>query len=149
MIGSGPNGLAAAIVLSRAGYAVTVHEGAAQIGGGARSAALTLPGFVHDLCSAVHPMAACSPFFEQLPLADHGLEWIHPEAPLAHPLDDGTAVMLERSIQATAENLGADGAAWHALMQPFARAWPRRGGYSWRSVRGRPGRSSEFSSKAD
>ena len=105
MIGSGPNGLAAAIVLARAGHAVTVHESAAQLGGGARSAALTLPGFVHDICSAVHPMAACSPFFEQLPLAAHGLEWIHPGAPLAHPLDDGTAVMLERSIDATAGNV--------------------------------------------
>lgn len=125
VIGSGPNGLAAAIVLARAGHAVTVHEGSAQIGGGARSAELTLPGFVHDVCSTVHPMAACSPFFEQLPLAAHGLEWIHAEAPLAHPLDDGTAVLLERSIPATAANLGPDAAAWGALMQPLTQAWPR------------------------
>jgi len=125
VIGSGPNGLAAAVLLARAGLHVTVHEANAQIGGGARSVELTLPGFVHDLCSAVHPMAACSPCFELFPLADHGLQWIHPAAPLAHPLDDGTAVMLERSIYATAANLGADGAAWSGLMEPLAAAWPR------------------------
>ena len=124
VIGSGPNGLAGAILLARAGHPVTVHEAAAEIGGGARSAELTLPGFVHDLCSAVHPMAACSPCFEQFPLARHGLEWIHPETPLAHPLDDGSAVVLERSIDATAGNLGPDGEAWRALVEPLARAWP-------------------------
>src|ERR1019366_8055282 len=90
VIGSGPNGLAAAIVLARAGHAVTVHEGATTIGGGARSAALTLPGFVHEICSAVHPLAVCSPCFEQFPLAAHGLEWVHADAPLAHPFDDGS-----------------------------------------------------------
>ena len=101
------------------------YEGAQRIGGGARSAELTLPGFVHDVCSAVHPLAVCSPCFEQLPLAAHGLEWIHPDAPLAHPLDDGTAVVLERSIDRTAANLGEDGEAWRALFEPFADAWPR------------------------
>ncbi|MBZ5727814.1 MAG: NAD(P)/FAD-dependent oxidoreductase [Acidobacteriia bacterium] len=125
VIGSGPNGLTAAIVLARTGYQVTVHEGSPQIGGGARSAELTLPGFLHDICSAVHPMAAASPCFAQFPLAEYGLEWIHPEAPLAHPLDDGTAVLLERSIGATAKNLGADGDAWRRLMTPLADAWPR------------------------
>jgi phytoene dehydrogenase-like protein len=124
VIGSGPNGLAAAILLARAGMRVTVHEGATQLGGGARSEELTLPGFVHDVCSAIHPMAVASPCFEQFPLAEHGLEWINPEAPLAHPLDDGTAVMLERSIDATARQLGADGAAWSRLMEPLAAAWP-------------------------
>lgn len=125
VIGSGPNGLAAAILLARAGLRVTVHEGSEQIGGGARSAELTVPGFVHDVCSAIHPMAAMSPCFEQFPLAAHGLEWVQPEAPMAHPLDDGTAVMLERSIDATARQLGADGAAWSRLMEPLVAAWPK------------------------
>ncbi len=125
VIGSGPNGLAAAIELARAGLAVTVHEAAAEIGGGARTIELTLPGFLHDVCSAVHPMAVASPCFESYPLSDHGLEWIHPEAPLAHPLDDGTAVLLERSLDATAAQLGADGERWRRLFEPLALAWPR------------------------
>jgi phytoene dehydrogenase-like protein len=124
VIGSGPNGLAAAILLAQAGLRVTVHEASEQIGGGARSAELTLPGFIHDVCSAIQPMAAASPCFEQFPLRDFGLEWVQPEAPLAHPLDDGTAVMLERSIDATARGLGPDGAAWSRLMEPLASHWP-------------------------
>jgi phytoene dehydrogenase-like protein len=124
VIGSGPNGLAAAILLARAGYKVTVHEANQRIGGGAQSAELTLPGFVHDICSAIHPMAVCSPCFEQFPLAEHGLEWVHPDAPLAHPLDDGTAVMLERSLDATAAGLGPDGRAWMRLFAPYVAAWP-------------------------
>ena len=123
VIGSGPNGLAAAILLARAGVAVTVHEAAAEIGGGARTAELTLPGYRHDVCSAIHPMAACSPCFEQFPLAQFGLEWIQPDAPLAHPLDDGSAIMLERSLDATAANLGPDGPAWRALIEPIAAHW--------------------------
>lgn len=102
-----------------------MHEAAAQIGGGVRSAALTLPGFTHDVCSAVHPMAVSSPCFDLFPLAEHGLEWIDPPAPLAHPMDDGGAVLLERSLDATAAGLGADGAAWRRLMGPVARAWPQ------------------------
>jgi phytoene dehydrogenase-like protein len=123
VIGSGPNGLAAAIMLARAGRRVTVYEAEEQIGGGTRSAELTLPGFLHDICSAVHPMAVSSPCFEQFPLYVHGLEWIHPDAPLAHPLDDGSAVMLERSVDATARNLGTDGNAWRRLMEPLASGW--------------------------
>jgi phytoene dehydrogenase-like protein len=123
VIGSGPNGLAAAIMLARAGRSVTVYEAEKQIGGGTRSMELTLPGFAHDLCSAVHPMAISSPCFDQFPLAAHGLEWIQPDAPLAHPLDDGSAVMLERSVDATARNLGADCHAWQRLMEPLASRW--------------------------
>ena len=124
MIGSGPNGLTAAIVLARAGRRVTVFEASEQIGGGARSAELTLPGFVHDICSAIYPMAVASPAFDQFPLAAHGLQWVHPDAPLAHPLDDGTAVMLERSLEATAAKLGEDGGSWRSLFGPLAAAWP-------------------------
>ncbi|MDQ2925935.1 MAG: NAD(P)-binding protein, partial [Acidobacteriota bacterium] len=108
MVGSGPNGLAAAITLARAGRAVIVIEGQPDIGGGTRSAELTLPGFMHDVCSAVHPMGLISPFFRTLPLAEHGLEWVQPAAPLAHPLDDGTAVLLEMSIEKTAQGMGED-----------------------------------------
>src|SRR5205823_8177021 len=124
VIGSGPNGLSAAIVLARAGYRVRVEEAAAAIGGGTRSEELTLPGFVHDACSAVHPMAATSPCFEEFGLEAHGLAWIHPAAPLAHPLDDGTAVMLERSIGDTAANLGPDGEAWRQMFAPLVEDWP-------------------------
>ena len=124
MIGSGPNGLAAAITLALAGCKVTVRERAETIGGGTRSAALTLPGFVHDICSAVHPLAASSPVFDKFPLAAHGLTWIHPDAPLAHPLDDGSAVILERSLADTARTLGPDGPAWSRLFGPLVDAWP-------------------------
>lgn len=123
VIGSGPNGLAAAILLARAGRSVTVYEAAPTIGGGARTDELTLPGFLHDVCSAIHPMAISSPCFEKFPLAQFGLEWIHPSAPAAHPLDDGTAVMLERSLDETAANLGPDGAAWRRLFHPIAAHW--------------------------
>src|SRR6266699_6297931 len=103
IVGSGPNGLAAAIALARAGYSVLVREANATIGGGARSAELTLPKFVHDVCSAVHPLAAGSPYFKTLPLERFGLEWIQPDIPLAHPLDDGTAACWYRDVKSTAE----------------------------------------------
>jgi phytoene dehydrogenase-like protein len=121
VVGSGPNGLAAAVALARKGVSVTVYEAADTIGGGARSAALTLPGFVHDVCSAVYPMSVASPFFRELPLAEHGLTWVHPPAPFAHPLDGGTAAVQERSVEATAHALGADGPAYRRLMGPLVR----------------------------
>ena len=119
IVGSGPNGLAAAITLARAGNSVLLIEAEATIGGGTRTAALTLPGFLHDVCSAVHPFAAASPFFKTLPLAQHGLELVHPQAPLAHPLDDGTVAILERSIAKTGESLAQDAAAYRRLMEPL------------------------------
>ena len=125
IVGAGPNGLAAAITIAEAGRSVIVFEAEAEYGGGARSAELTLPGFVHDLCSAVHPLAFASPLFRRLPLADFGLEWIHPPAPAAHPLDDGSAVVLERSVAATAAALGGDGEAYHRLFDPLTRAWEK------------------------
>ncbi|HXG53160.1 MAG TPA: NAD(P)/FAD-dependent oxidoreductase [candidate division Zixibacteria bacterium] len=123
VIGSGPNGLAAAITLAQRGKSVIVYEAEDEIGGGVRSAELTLPGFVHDVCSAVYPLAAGSPFFRSLPLARYGLEWIEPEAALAHPFDDGTAVTVERSVARTAEQLGEDRDAYSRLMTPLVRAW--------------------------
>src|SRR5437667_10359539 len=105
IVGSGPNGLAAAITLARAGCSVLVCEANGTIGGGARSAELTLPGFLHDVCSAVHPLAAGSPFFKTLPLERFGLTWIQPEIPLAHPLDDGSAACLLQDIDRMAVEL--------------------------------------------
>ncbi|MES2220584.1 MAG: FAD-dependent oxidoreductase [Acidobacteriota bacterium] len=112
VIGAGPNGLSAAIVLAQAGLRVDVFEAEAQPGGGARTMELTLPGFHHDFGSAVHPMAVGSPFFHSLPLAEYGLEWIDSPAPLAHPLDDGTAVTLERNLEDAEKVLREDGRAW-------------------------------------
>src|ERR1700716_1666207 len=123
VIGAGPNGLAAAIVLSQAGFYVDVLEAQVQPGGAARTMDLTLPGFKHDFGSAVYPLRGGSPFFSSLPLNGHGLEWIHSPAALAHPLDDGTAVMLERSLDQTSASLGIDGKAWTQLMQPFVKHW--------------------------
>ena len=129
VVGAGPIGLAAAIVLARAGRDVLVLEAEETVGGGSRSAELTLPGFVHDVCSAVHPHPLASPFLRELPLAEHGLELVHPGAPLAHPLDDGTAVMLERSMDATADSIGGpDAKAYRRLMEPLvAQAEPLLG----------------------
>lgn len=124
VVGSGPNGLAAAITLAQAGLSVVVFEAKSTIGGGMRSAELTLPGFVHDVCSAIHPLGIGSPFFRSLPLVRHGLEWIQPLAPLAHPFDNGTAVLLEHSIDATGETLGSrDAAAYRKLMGSLVPKW--------------------------
>src|SRR5215471_16418537 len=123
VVGSGPNGLAAAITLARAGCSVLVCEANAAIGGGARSVELTLPGFVHDICSAVHPLAAASPFFRTVPLERLGFEWIQPDIPLAHPLDDGSAACLYKDLDFTAEQLGGDSRAYQRLMEPLARHW--------------------------
>jgi phytoene dehydrogenase-like protein len=123
VVGAGPNGLAAAIVLARAGVRVTVLEACETVGGGSRTAELTLPGFRHDVCSAVHPLAAGSPFFRRLPLDRYGLRWIQPEIALAHPFDDGTAAMLTRSLDETAARLGADQEAYRRLMRPLAENW--------------------------
>ena len=123
VVGSGPNGLAAAITLALAGRSVAVFEARDTVGGGMRSAELTLPGFVHDICSAVHPLGVSSPFFRALPLARYGLEWIQPPAPLAHPLPNRPAALLERSFAETAATLGADGRAWRNLFEAPARDW--------------------------
>ena len=125
VIGSGPNGLAAAIAVAQAGRRVVVYEAAPTIGGGARSEELTRPGFVHDVCSAIHPFAVASPFFRTLPLAEHGLAWIEPQIMLAHPFDDGAAAVVERSADRTADALGADAAAYRALVGRVADDWPR------------------------
>jgi phytoene dehydrogenase-like protein len=122
VVGSGPNGLAAAIELARNGVSVLVLEAKETIGGGARTAELTLPGFRHDVCSAIHPTARVSPFFRQLPLESYGLEWIEPPHAVAHPLDDGTAAIIDRSIETTAIGLGVDGDAYRKLMQPLAQS---------------------------
>jgi len=123
VIGAGPNGLAAAIVLAQAGWNVTVYEAEPQPGGGVRTLPLTLPGFLHDFGSAVHPMAVGSPFFRSLPLEKYGLEWIHSPLAMAHPLDDGTAVTMAQSIDRTALGLGEDGDAWRRVFEPFAKHW--------------------------
>lgn len=119
VIGSGPNGLAAAVTLAQEGASVVVLEAMDEIGGGIRSAELTEPGFVHDVCSACHPMGILSPYFSSLPLAEHGLEWVQPPASVAHPLDDGSAVLLWRSIDRTVEELGRDGERYRKVVTPL------------------------------
>jgi phytoene dehydrogenase-like protein len=125
VVGSGPNGLAAAIAIAQTGRKVIVFEAEPTAGGGVRSEALTLPGFVHDVCSAVHPLAVKSPFFRTLPLASHGLEWIEPPIMLAHPFDDGTSAVIYRSLERTEVELGKDGPAYRRLVGSVVDAWPR------------------------
>ena len=124
VVGSGPNGLSAAITLQRAGLSVVVLEAKDTIGGGLRSAELTQPGFVHDICSAIHPLAVGSPFFRTLPLAEHGLEFINPPIAAAHPFDGGTAAALRRSLIETAQSLGVDEHTYRNLLEPIVRDWP-------------------------
>lgn len=125
IVGSGPNGLAAAITLARQGWRVLLLEAKETIGGGMRTAELTLPGFRHDICSAIHPLGMGSPFFQSLPLHDYGLKWIQPDLPLAHPLVDGTAVALHQSLDKTAEQLGKDGPTYRRLFAPLVADWDK------------------------
>jgi phytoene dehydrogenase-like protein len=123
VVGAGPNGLAAAITLAQAGLEVAVYEAADTVGGGARTEALTLPGFRHDPCSAVHPLGAGSPVLRSWPLAEHGLTWIQPDLPLAHPFLDGPAVTLARSVEETVDSLDPDGRKYRRLVRPFLGRW--------------------------
>jgi len=124
VVGAGPNGLSAAVALAYAGWQVEVREASDRIGGGTRTEELTLSGFRHDVCSSVHPMGACSPFFRQLPLKEFGLEWIHPPVLMAHPFDDGSAAVLMHSTLETADSLPeTDARAYRKLMDPFVRQW--------------------------
>jgi phytoene dehydrogenase-like protein len=123
VVGSGPNGLAAAVTLAQRGLSVTVLEGHDEIGGGTRTSELTVPGVLHDICSAIHPLGVGSPYLSTLPLADHGLVWRWPEIELAHPLDDGTAAVMVRSIDETAAGLGPDGDRWRGVFGPIARRY--------------------------
>ncbi|MGW2354768.1 phytoene desaturase family protein [Actinacidiphila glaucinigra] len=124
VVGGGPNGLTAAVELARVGYSVELFEAADHVGGGARTEELTLPGFRHDPCSAVHPLGAGSPAFNAMPLAEHGLQWLHPELPLAHPFDDGTAAVLDRTVGATAASLGPrDAGTYRRLLAPYVGRW--------------------------
>jgi phytoene dehydrogenase-like protein len=140
VVGSGPNGLSAAVALARKGLAVRVYEAAGSPGGGTRTAEVTVPGFRHDVCSSVHPFGIGSPFFRALKLERYGLEWAHPEVALAHPLDGGRAAALYTSLDQTREALGEDGESWADLFEPLAREWPRLADSALRPLIGIPPR---------
>src|SRR5213595_3880622 len=123
VVGAGPNGLTAAVTLAQAGVSVRLYEAAGTVGGGARTEELTLPGFRHDPCSAVHPFAAGSPALRALPLSQYGFEWVHPDLALAHPLTDGSAAILAHSVEETAAALGDDGDRYQRLIRPFLGRW--------------------------
>ena len=124
VVGAGPNGLSAAIVLQQAGLSVLILEAKEQIGGGLRSAELTLPGYLHDVCSAIHPLAVSSPFLKTLPLKNHGLDFVYPEVSAAHPFDNGDAAVLKGTAEETASGLGSDAGAYLELLEPLLRKWP-------------------------
>ena len=138
VVGAGPNGLSAAIVLAQAGKSVLVVEAKETVGGGMRSDELTLPGFVHDVCSTAYPLGAGSPFFSSLPLAEHGLEWVHPTAPVTHPLDEGTTAVMHRSVSETADGLDADAEAYRKLMGRLVEDWDDTVEYLLSPFRGVP-----------
>ncbi len=138
VVGAGPNGLSAAIVLAQAGKSVLVTEARATVGGGVRSAELTLPGFVHDVCSTAYPLGASSPFFNALPLEKYGLDWVHPTAPVTHPLEDGTLSVLYRSVSKTADGLDSDAAAYRKFMTPLVAEWDGVVEYVLSPFRGMP-----------
>ena len=123
VVGGGPNGLAAGITLARAGLSVCLYEAADQVGGGLSSDELTEPGFTHDLCSAIHPLAIASPFLRALPLEDFGLSWVHPDAPYAHPFEGADAAIAHRDFASTGATIGADGERWRRLFEPLTRRW--------------------------
>ncbi|MEO5648104.1 MAG: NAD(P)/FAD-dependent oxidoreductase, partial [Chitinophagaceae bacterium] len=123
VVGAGPNGLSAAITLRQAGLSVLLIEAKAEIGGGSRSSELTLPGYLHDVCSAIHPMALASPYFKTLALEKYGLHFIQPEFSVAHPFDDGSAAVLYKSVEQTAKSLGEDEAAYRQLIKPMVDHW--------------------------
>uniref|UniRef100_UPI002458C05B FAD-dependent oxidoreductase n=1 Tax=Nocardia wallacei TaxID=480035 RepID=UPI002458C05B len=138
VVGSGPNGLAAAVLLARAGLEVEVHEAADTVGGGCRTAELTRPGYRHDVCAGAHPLAWASPFLRAFDLAAHGVELLTPEASYAHPLDGGVAGVAWRDLDRTVESLGRDGAAWRRLFGPLVRDWASLVGLAMSDLRHPP-----------